>query len=133
MSRACLVLVSIAALVATQASLASDNAEDTVGLASEPLPVINKNRGLTDAQMSTLAAALRDLTPSAVIEVLGAPELVELVDGDVHFQYYFGRPLRVAIQNGRVTGISTVVIINREEQERQTGVRDDDFVGLVGP
>jgi type II secretory pathway component GspD/PulD (secretin) len=25
------------------------------------------------------------------------------------------------------------VIINREEQERQTGVRDDDFVGLVGP
>ena len=25
------------------------------------------------------------------------------------------------------------VIINREEQERQTGVREDDFVGLVGP
>jgi type II secretory pathway component GspD/PulD (secretin) len=25
------------------------------------------------------------------------------------------------------------VIINREEQERQTGVREDDFVGMVGP
>ena len=25
------------------------------------------------------------------------------------------------------------VIINREEQERQTGVRDDDLVGFIGP
>ncbi|HEX3150584.1 MAG TPA: hypothetical protein VHR66_21080 [Gemmataceae bacterium] len=133
MPRVFFVIAAFAVLAATQSSFASDSMDEAVGLASEPIPVVKRHYSLTDTEVSTIARALHDLPASTLIEVLGAPDLVTLADEGVQFRYDFGRPLMVSVQNGRITSVVTVVSINREEQERQTGVRDDDFVGLVGP
>ena len=127
-------LPSLALFLLATTSFASDSAEESVGLASEPLPAVTRNRCLTDSEVSAFGQLLRGQTVSDVFNLLGQPDELNFAGGpDVQLQFGFGRPLVVSIRNGRVCGVGHRVIINAEEQERQTGVRDDDFVGLVGP
>jgi hypothetical protein len=127
-------LPPLAVLILANASFASDCAVESVGLASEPLPAPTRNRFLTASEVAAFTQVLRNETVSDVLQTLGQPdEVVFATTGDIQLSYQFGRPLVVTIRDGRVSTVGHRVIINAEEQERQTGVRDDDFVGLVGP
>ncbi|HKB06159.1 MAG TPA: hypothetical protein VKD90_28445 [Gemmataceae bacterium] len=109
------------------ATLGDDGAEDVGGLASEMIPPLSRNRDLNDTEVSLLDRALRGQTECEVTLLLGQPDEVDrLSRPDVHLRYRFGRELlSVAIRNGRVSSV--------DYGERQTGVRDDDLVGVIGP
>src|SRR3954467_13247312 len=117
------------ALCGASTAFADSGSGDDGGLATDLLPAASRTCCLTDAQVSAFGRGLRGETECGVAALLGRPEAIHPAAGnDVQWHYRFGREsLVVSIRSGRVCGVSQVAI-NREEQERQTGVRDDDFV-----
>src|SRR5437763_12764380 len=122
------------ALCTVPEAFADSGSGDEGGLAAQPIPNVARASSLTNAQVAAFDRGLRGESLAGVAGILGTPDAVHRgIDNDVQWQYRFGRrSLVVSSRNGRVCGASQV-IVNREEEERQTGVREDDFVGLVGP
>jgi hypothetical protein len=116
-------LVLVASVVPVGAA-AGDEGRET----SDPQAVRQLDRRFTlnDREASALERRLMEKSEEAVIRLLGRPERGRGPDGHLRLNYRFGREwLTVSVRDGRViaTGYG----------ERQTGVREDDFVGLVGP
>jgi hypothetical protein len=128
------VAVATLLLCLAPAVRADSGTTDDGGSATDPLPTVARNWRLTDVQVTAFDRGLRGETEAAVASRFGSPDEVEHADGRcVRWCYQFGgRPLTVTFQNGRATG-ARACVINREEQERQTGVREDDFVGQGEP
>ena len=124
----------VTALCGAPTAFADSGSGDEGGLATDPLPAASRTCSLTDAQVSAFGRGLRGETECGVAALLGRPDTMHPAAGnDEQWHYRFGwQSLVVSIRSGRVCGVSQIVI-NREEQERQTGVREDDFVGVIGP
>jgi hypothetical protein len=90
--------------------------------------LVRGDRDLTNAEFTILKGRLIGTTANAVIVLMGKPDSIGCgPDGRLRWCYCFGKAGTVSFhfENGTVRSIG--------RDERQTGVRDDDFVGLVGP
>lgn len=123
-SLALLFAASIAIAAESEATSASDEQSKWHSL---------RLRELTAEQVSELRALLQGKREADVVALLGFPNATSNTSSEFRLEYEFGRDrICIAIRAGQVLGVVNGVVINSEEQERQTGVRDDDFVG-VGP
>jgi hypothetical protein len=105
---------------------------ESSSLATDPCPVVSGIRDSTNAELVSIRKHLQDGNDNDVFQVVGHPDSIDHVFGG-HFQWTYQlrrSRLIINLENGRVTGD---IRINVEEQERQTGVREDDFVGVIGP
>jgi hypothetical protein len=123
------VFAASAMILLSASSLASgdDGSIDANGLAADPCPVVSRGRDLTDAEASVICKHLKDGSECDVLRLLGSPDSINRdICNHIRWKYQLGPGwLGVSFDNGRV------VLVNHNE--RQTGVREDDFVGVIGP
>lgn len=108
----------------------------TAGEGAAPSPTresrgVTRDRDLTPAEYDGLERRLIRGPAAALVKVLGRPDSTARVAGLARWFYTLDRGnnrgwLVVSVKDRRVVGMS--------HNERQTGVREDDFVGIgVGP
>jgi hypothetical protein len=85
-----------------------------------------RERALTDREVADLTRFLIGKSEAAAVARLGRPARTRSAGDSARLIYRFGRSrLTIYVRSGRV--------VDAGGDERQTGVREDDFVGLVGP
>jgi hypothetical protein len=90
------------------------------------LGVERRQRELSDREFADLARALTGKSEAAVVARLGRPDRSCSMGNSGRLIYKFGRSwLVLYIRSGRVFDVGG--------NERQTGVREDDFAGIGGP
>ena len=114
----------LAASVVT-ASVASGDGKRDIG-DSQAARRLDRRFRLSEREVAGLERLLIGTSEDAVIRLLGRPVRDRGPDGHPRLNYRFGRTLlSVYVRDGRV--------VRMEYGERQTGVREDDMVGLIGP
>jgi hypothetical protein len=122
--------IAVAAVIVLSVLSGAASARDcgdemSVGNAHATKWLSSRGRELTEQDVNDLRKQLKDMTEPVAIEILGAPDSVSRWEGNeasLIYQFGAGR-LVIRISNGRICGVSV-------SDERQTGVRDDDFVGV---
>jgi hypothetical protein len=117
------VLALVLSLLWTVGAVRADGKALTGG--SRPIdPVANRSRNLTHSEANSLIRHLKGKTSAAVVSQMGVPDAL---GPSRSYRYRFGTAdLVLHIRDGRVESASS-------RDERQTGVQDDDFVGLTSP
>jgi hypothetical protein len=123
-------MLCLALLFASNVAIASDG-DETVANDQQSNWHPLRSRELTAEELRELRSLLQGKSEADVVALLGFPNATSNTASEFRLEYAFGTErICITIRAGQV--LSSGVVINAEEQERQTGVRDDDFVG-VGP
>jgi hypothetical protein len=107
-------------------ALAEGRPIERASIDADPRLAINRTRDLTVDERRSVRRQLNRGTQEDALRVLGHPHSVDRFDAQrVRWWYKLGPGfLQIHFRNGRVVSVSN---------ECQTGMREDDFVGIIRP
>jgi hypothetical protein len=119
------IVAAAAALIGTATPGVAADGKALAGGARVEQGVRAPRRAVTAAEVAVLARQLSGMTEQEVRDRLGRPDRTRRRNSDWARLAYWSGQVTVYMRDG--------VVVDVGGTERQTGVREDDFVGLVGP